>query len=319
MKHVHWLIPGNNNDLKSIQNNTLASVRLRAYVSSINAKHFTFSFGENMPFKTNILVVGKIGNYDLAKRSKNWTNQIKMCHLGDAKVILDYTDNHLMIRSPMTSFYRSILQYIDVVITPSNKMSSIVSNIWKGPIETINDSIEVEINECKEDKNAKKLLWFGHPTNIIYLISFLNKHQDIIKPYSLSVITNQVGIDYFNKFNQTNIKFRTFLWSIDKLLKESRSSDLCIIPSDKNNPLKQGAGHNRLITALALGMPVIATSIASYEQFRDYFIDDESPEIKNILINPNIIRNKVLLAQKKVVPLFNKVYLSRKWQRVFSK
>lgn len=319
MKHIHWLIPGKNYDLNSLQNNTLASVRLRTYVSSFNSKSFTFSFGENMPFKTDILVVGKIGSYNLAERSQNWTNQVKMCHFADGKVILDYTDNHLMIRSPMTEFYRSILQYIDVVITPSNKMSSIVSNIWKGPIETINDSIEVEINEWKEDKKAEKLLWFGHSTNIIYLIRFLYKYQDIINPYSLSIITNQVGIDYFNKFNRTNIRFKTFLWSINKLLKESQLSDLCIIPSDKNNPLKQGAGHNRLITALALGMPVVATSIASYEQFNDYFIDDESAKIKDVLINPNIIRNKVMLAQKKVVPLFNKFNLSRKWQRVFSK
>lgn len=319
MKHVHWLLQGNYHNLNSLKNNALASVRLRAYVSSINAKSFTFSFGEEMPLNTDILVIGKIGNHNLAKRTKNWINQIKMCNFLNGKVILDYTDNHLMIRSPMTSFYRSILPYVNIIITPSSKMSSIISNIWKGHIETVNDSIEVEIHERKEHQNTDKILWFGHPTNLIYLLSFLNKYKDIISHYSLSIITNQIGIDYFNKFNKTNIKFKTYLWSIDMLLNKSKYSDLCIIPSDKNSPQKNGAGHNRLITALALGMPVIATKIASYEQFEDYFIDDESTKIQDILNNPNIMMNKVLLAQKKIVPLFNKINLSKKWQGVFNK
>ena len=319
MKHIHWLIPGKKHDLYSIQNNTLASVRLRAYVSSFNSKSFTFSFGENMPLKTNVLVIGKIGNHDLAKRSQNWINQIKICKFSSVKVILDYTDNHLMIRSPMTSFYKSILPYINLIITPSNKMTSIVSDVWKGPIQTINDSIEVEINEWKENKNSHRMLWFGHPTNIIYLLSFLNKYQNIIKPYSLSIVTNQIGIDYFKKINQSKINVDAHLWSIETLLNVSKSSDICVIPSDKTNPKKQGAGHNRLITALALGMPVVATTIASYEQFKHYFIDEESTKIADVFNNPNIIMDKVLLAQKKVVPLFNKNNLSKKWQRVFSK
>ena len=66
-------------------------------------------------------------------------------------------------------------------------------------------------------------------------------------------------------------------------------------------------------------MPIIATTIASYEQFKEYFVDDESAEIHNILNNPNIIKDKVFLAQRKVVPLFGKTNLSKKWQRVFGK
>ena len=89
MKHVHWLLPGQNHNMQSIQNNILASIRLRAYVSSINTKSFTFSFGENMPLRTDILVIGKIGNFDLVKRTRSWLNQIKMSNFSNNNIIFD--------------------------------------------------------------------------------------------------------------------------------------------------------------------------------------------------------------------------------------
>ena len=119
--------------------------------------------------------------------------------------------------------------------------------------------------------------------------------------------------------NTSYLNFETKLWSIETLVDESKSCDVCIIPSDKNNPQKQGAGHNRLITGLALGMPIIATTLSSYGEFKDYFIDDEDEKVKDVLNDPNIIKNKVILAQKKVVPLFDKINLSKKWHKVFNK
>ena len=316
-QHIHWLLPGQYNDLKSLKDNSLASVRLRAYVSSLNTKFFTFSFGEDMPLNTNILVVGKIGNFNLEKRSFNWLNQIKMATYSNSKVIIDYTDNHLMINSPMTNFYRAILPFITLAVTPSEKMSSIFSNFWKGTVHTIYDSIDVDILECKNFK-SKKLLWFGHATNIPYLLNFLNKNYSLIENYSLHIITNQNGIDYFNNRNKTNIQSKTKLWSTNILTNEAKLCDMCIIPSDKENVQKQGAGHNRLITSLALGLPTIATMLPSYAKFKDYFIDIDTKEISDVLKDPNIIKNKVISAQKNVVPLFNKFNLSKKWLKLFN-
>ena len=96
------------------------------------------------------------------------------------------------------------------------------------------------------------------------------------------------------------------------------SCDICIIPSNKESIQKQGAGHNRLITALALGMPTIATSLPSYSMFEDYFIDIESKEKKRILDNPNAFKPRVIRAQKNIVPLFKDKTLCKKWQKAFS-
>ncbi len=320
MKHIHWLIPGKNHNIASIKNFTLASVRLRTYVSSINTNSYTFSFGEDMPLKTDILVIGKIGNFDLEKRAANWFKQIKMCKITDAKVILDYTDNHLIINSPFTKFYKAILPFVDIIITPSDEMSSILKNLWRGPIKTINDSIDVEVNKWTQDKNGNKLLWFGHPTNIIYLFNFLKTNQKFLKQYSIIIITSQIGIDYFNKLNdpQVNLDISTKLWSTNMLINEAKTCDICVIPSDKRDPKKKGAGHNRLITALALGMPVIATTLPAYAEFKDYFIDENDEKITDVLKDPNIMKDKVLLAQKKIVPTFNKIYISKKWHKVFN-
>lgn len=317
-KHIHWLLPGDFKDLFTVKNHFLASVRLRAYVSAFNCHNFTFSFGENAPLNTEILVIGKIGNYDLEKRSMNWLNQVKISSFSSSKIIIDYTDNHLMMNSPMNAFYKAILPFITLAITPSEKMTSIFSRFWKGPVETIYDSIEIEISQWRM-KNSQKLLWFGHATNIVYLLEFLKKNQSSLQKYSISLITNQNGLNYFTKFYNLNIPVKACLWSASRLVEEAKSCDLCIIPSDLNSPQKQGAGHNRLITAFALGMPVLATTLPSYSRFKDYFVDIESQEIFNILNDPNLLRNKVILAQKNVVPLFNKISLSKKWQKVFKK
>tara|TARA_X000000950_G_C13831684_1_gene626479 strand:- start:558 stop:1520 length:963 start_codon:yes stop_codon:yes gene_type:complete len=316
-KHVHWLLPGNFRDIESVKNHILASVRLRAYISTLNSKMFTFSFGENMPINTDVLVIGKIGIFNLEKRGLNWINQIKITNFSRGKVILDYTDNHLMMNSPLTNFYKATLPYITTAVTPSEKMGDFLSNFWKGQVTTIYDSIEVDIIPWR-DRIGQKLLWFGHSSNIQYLLDFINKNESIIDNYSLNIICNQDGIDYFNKHNKTNLNYKTLFWSKDILVKEANYCDVCIIPSNIESINKQGAGHNRLITALALGMPTIATLLPSYKMFKNYFVDIESEERLKILDDPNIFKQKLIESQKKVVPLFQNTVLNKKWQKILS-
>ena len=59
--------------------------------------------------------------------------------------------------------------------------------------------------------------------------------------------------------------------------------------------------------------------LPSYKQFKDYFIDIDSLEIINILKNRSVLKSKVILAQKKIVPLFLPKAISRKWLKVFNK
>ena len=316
-KHVHWLLPGNFINIESVKNHILASVRLRAYISTLNSKMLTFSFGENMPINTDVLVIGKIGIFNLEKRGLNWINQIKITNFSRGKVILDYTDNHLMMNSPLTNFYKATLPYITTAVTPTEKMGDFLSNFWKGQVTTIYDSIEVDIIPWR-DRIGQKLLWFGHSSNIQYLLDFINKNESIIDNYSLNIICNQDGIDYFNKHNKTNLIYKTLFWSKDILVKEANYCDVCIIPSNIESINKQGAGHNRLITALALGMPTIATLLPSYKMFKNYFVDIESEERLKILDDPNIFKQKLIESQKKVVPLFQNTVLNKKWQKILS-
>ena len=316
-KHIHWLLPGQYNDLKSLEQNLFASIRLRSFVSSLNNNFYTFSFGENMPLNTSILVIGKIGSFDIEKRGVSWLNQIKMAHFSECKIILDYTDNHIMLNNPMTLFYKSILPFITYAVTPSEQMSLILSNFWKGSIYTIQDSIDIGIVKWN-DYESKSLLWFGHSTNIQFLLNFLQRYHSKISDYTLKIITNQDGINYFTKNNNTDIHVTTKLWSLDTFINESSTCDICIIPSDKENLKKQGAGHNRLITSLALGFPTIATMLPSYEPFKDYFFDLDSLELSSALTNRKMFKRKVILAQKKIVPLFLPKVISRKWLKVFN-
>jgi len=87
-KHIHWLLPGEYDELKSLKRQSFASIRLRAFVSSLNNHFYSFSFGEIMPLNTNILLIGKIGISNIDKRGHNWLNQIKMAYFNDCKIIL---------------------------------------------------------------------------------------------------------------------------------------------------------------------------------------------------------------------------------------
>ena len=65
-------------------------------------------------------------------------------------------------------------------------------------------------------------------------------------------------------------------------------------------------------------MPVVATTLPAYAKFKDYFIDENDEKIIDVLKDPNIMKDKVLLAQKKIVPTFKINYISKKWHKVFN-
>jgi hypothetical protein len=64
-------------------------------------------------------VIGKIGASNSNIRENLWINQIVQQKKIGAKIILDYTDDHLNFKSPMTSFYERSLPYIHTAFTSS--------------------------------------------------------------------------------------------------------------------------------------------------------------------------------------------------------
>jgi hypothetical protein len=101
------------------------------------------------------------------------------------------------------------------------------------------------------------------------------------------------------------------------MISTSKFCDLVIIPSDTKDIKKRGASSNRLITALALGLPVACDLIDSYKEFSNYFTDIRSENFFTLLDTPNIFHGQVIAAQKNIVPQFSQNIICQKWLNFF--
>jgi hypothetical protein len=321
-KTIHWLVPYDNPSLDTILNSNLASIRLRLGCL-LRQKNYEVTFGNNIPNSPYALVIGKIGATNNSLRENLWLNQIAQQKKIGAKIILDYTDDHLSFESPMTSFYERSLPYLNAAITSSLFLADKLRQKIKCFTEIIPDAIEVPIFKPKIKENvSKNVFWFGHASNINYLIKFISKWRNLKQKMTLFILTNEQGIVIFNqtKFNiDKNLSIQLGLWSIQAMINTSNFCDLIIIPSDPSDPKKAGVSSNRLITALALGLPTAACIMESYKEYDQYFTDIDSEKFIELIDNPDKFHNQVLEAQDKIIPQFTQEAIGQKWINFFEK
>lgn len=89
--------------------------------------------------------------------------------------------------------------------------------------------------------------------------------------------------------------------------------DLCIIPSDPRDRRKAGVSSNRLLTALALGLPTAADRLDSYIEHESYFADIRSPQFEGMLENPAAWHEAVRAAQSGPLKAYGEMEIGRRW------
>lgn len=320
MTHLHWLIPGlTSKETSTLKNSSLASVRLRCFPSICAAVNlgWTISFGEIVPPHPSVVIVGKIGSNSLSSRQPYWLSQIADVRK-IAKVYVDYTDHHLGFQSEMSDFYRQVFSLIDGAITPSSSMKDLLSQFWVGPINRIEDPIEIALQPPKVvASNPITLLWFGHSSNIHFLVDFLRDGFCSADQIRLIVLSNEVGLDFFLKssiISAAQIEIQLAIWSLEIMVEAATHADACIIPSNLTSDQKIGASSNRLLTALALGLPVAADNVLSYLPFSKYYCDIRSHKFRDLLKNPLMFKSTVDNAQIKVLPAYSLGAIEKDWE-----
>ena len=298
-RHIHILIPGTYKTHEDLNVSNLASIRLRsAVVAKYLSQHgSTVSVGEFVTEISNIILVGKIGANDIEKRTKLWLDQIQSAKNKNIKIFVDYTDHHLGFESPMRIFYESALKLADYIITSSNYLKILLNNFYSKEIFVIPDAIEVPVLSPKISK-TNNILWFGHASNIQYLINFIEKYTKPNDVCKLIILSNDNGLNILSNHQfQNSVGFEIELkkWSVEGLIAASKISDICIIPSDPADPRKSGASSNRLITSIALGLPTAAEMLPSYEEFSKYFFNIRSNSIFNIMSDSSSSEFKKLM------------------------
>lgn len=316
--NIHWLITEDCTK-SSLKNSSIASIRLRSalFANEIFKNHrITFGKEININKKFDLIFIGKIG-LNQKNLMQKWIQIIKNAH---CKKILDITDNHLSLRSDNQNiyyFYKEIINHIDAICVPSNKLKSIIeTKVSNKKIYVIPDSIDIDIQPITQKINRKKLMWFGHPSNINSLINFIHNYSFDI-PVDIVIQTSKIGMDYFSdvmrNFISEKIKIFFSLWSIENMIEVAKRCNLIIIPGDLKTDKKLGVSENRLITAFALGLPVAASNYPSYELFKDYYINiDDETIFKKLIEEPDSFSSKTINAQKKCAQ-YSKENISKHW------
>lgn len=324
MKHLHCLINAPPCPISCLESSHLASIRMRAVlaIKAAKALNWRVTYGEDIQGSPNILLIGKIGSDNIEIRQSLWLKKILHAK-NTGKIFLDYTDHHLGFTSPMSVFYREAIKEVDGCIVPSKAMAGLLAQHWPGEIITIEDPIEIQPLFPKTQFNMPvTLLWFGHSSNVEFLIDFLATGFSIGDRIRLIVLSNEAGINLFlgsNLVSLANIEFSVGLWSLDSMVSASKVADICIIPSDTNNPRKMAVSSNRLISALALGLPVAAENLISYTDFSDYYCHLRSSQFREMLVNPQEFSIKTKRAQLDVVPHFLMQKIEQDWQGLIMK
>jgi hypothetical protein len=164
------------------------------------------------------------------------------------------------------------------------------------------------------------LLWFGHSTNLPYLINYLQNNFLCDANFRLIVLSNAPGLSLIAAQQvriRPTIRLNLAEWSLQNMIEASKLCQGCLIPSDFNDSRKAGASSNRLITAFALGLPVIADVLESYAPFKDYFHDIQDTPLSEFNKQLALYSRKIELAQEIIVPMFRQEVLAQKWSKFF--
>lgn len=319
MPSIYWLIPLNSDLGTPPSSSNLASIRLRSAVciDALKAASLSVDHGESISLGVRKIIIGKIGAHDISNRTASWLNQISRAKDVGAKIFLDYTDHHLGFESPMRDFYRKALPLVDHCISSSEYISFLLQEQFSGPITVIEDAVEIASIKPKEYlcTQPTTALWFGHSTNIHYLIDFINSSQFLLNGNNLIVLSNEAGLGIFSETTlriNSPAQIKLGLWSPDVMLQAAMVSDFCIIPSNLSDSRKLGVSSNRLITAFALGLPTAADHLPSYQKYSDYYVDIRSSKFFHLAENP-LLFNQVTNAQSKLLKKYSFEKIGSDW------
>lgn len=319
---IEWLNSSGSNSIDNLKYSNLASIRLRTFVAAQAACSAGFqtvlSDGESNK-KSDIIVVGKIDYISDKNRPARWLSQIKKQKENKTKIIIDYTDHHLESDTLASAFYRAAIPLADFVVCSSKKLKQHISRIFGLESIVIEDPIEVPIlKPIYKNNSLKTILWFGHASNLDYLINCLEEYFSEENKARLILMTNAFPLPdkYAKRLDipqLKNIEINVISWSKDDLIAASKISDFCIIPTGFNDPRKNGASANRLLTSLALGLPTLTDSLDSYQLFSDYYYLINKENISRMIENPEINENKFFELEKLISEKYTQEIIGKNW------
>jgi hypothetical protein len=324
--NVQWLLSGNANTLEQLRSSNLASIRMRAALSmDINDAKLKVKPTIDLTINkdTNVLGIGKLTLISDPQQSKKWLGIIRQHKSKGGKVFLDYTDNHFRESNKNNEIYKAykeILYESNYVVASSHYLENAITKQIDIPAITIEDPLEVEVRQPK--KNLQKTptgLWFGHASNLNYLLRFLQVEFKPSTKIKILVMSNLFPFpDELIKGLEASISPKIELsilpWNLNDMVLAASVSDFSIIPCGIGDERKEGVSSNRLITSLALGLPSFADTPSSYAEFTDFYTPLNTESIEMFLTNPNLFLEKTLSSQALIKKRYTKEKIKNDWK-----
>ena len=275
--------------LKTARVSNLASLRMRIapLLVALEKMGVQWTSGPLLDKSPDVFFIGKIGVRALDEYSSSLAKSIQ----DNALICCDYTDDVISMGGThhRRSLYKSLLDEQRCRFTVPSKLiasSLILRSISEERINVIPDLVEFSRIAPKTHKvcaEGFRWLWFGHPSNMQALIDWLESSEFALDEASqIIIVSDQTGFEILKAHNFTRKpKIVPYLqeWTPTILRALARNVDFAVIPSRKF-----GASNNRLLTALALGLPVIAEPLDSYAEYADFFVPiTDSERIQNLI------------------------------------
>lgn len=222
-------------------------------------------------------------NIAIAKQLKNQGSQI----------ILDICDNHLYNPYGLSDYKRvrenllEMLALCDEVVCASDELANQLmqeARLERRPT-VIGDGIEVlpanDSAPLSQSSADYKLLWFGNhgspnaKCGMLDLLTIQQELESLGREHSieLHVASNNAEL-YESAIKPMALPTSYHEWQYNTFDSIIRTADAVLIPISQN-PFSRCKTNNRLVTALNYGVPVIADSIPSFEEFSEFVVLDD--------------------------------------------
>jgi hypothetical protein len=303
-------------------------VRLRAAVALRAAEKadWHYSFGPQIDLNSRVadlcVVVGKLGSNDVERLASAWLENLTHAkeRVSGCRIVVDYTDHHLGAETELSDFYRTLLPLANAVIVSSSALAVQLQTYFSGPVFVVPDTLEVSITPPVRHQHAPpRALWFGHGTNLVYLAQALAPMGRQLRgaPLELRVLSNRPAIEQFKRALTAipdGVALKAGDWSLAAMQAHAAECDFCLLPSDPHDARKMGVSSNRLLTALAMGLPVAASPLASYKEFSEFFLDLEAGGLSELARAPDRFHDMVMRAQQTVLNDYLAPSMQMRWR-----
>ena len=327
---VGWLISNvKTNDVEELFNTELASSRMRAGVCisgclKANIVVYPLNFREpdhnpDLVFMAKYVPDSNTGQYldDSGKRWDFWLKKIDLLSKKNTKLILDYTDNHFVNSGIVGDFYRKIKPNVHALVLPSERMQKNIADSWKGKTYIIPEPVEIDfIKPGNRQLKESTALWFGHITNLGWMLEYMRSGLHQAPPKHLIILVNnhpEAAVKEAAKQAPKGMKISLAKWSVKTMIQAAKISHYVLIPSNKDDPRKSGVSPGRLLTSLAMGLPVVASPLDSYMPFKEFFSIIGTEEGLRTMKNPLEQNDKILKAQELIKQKYTVEAIESEW------